>query len=126
MVGFSMLSIYRVKRGFNYLPPFPLTTFIWIEKNLTPIIVLDELMAPSSQFWFLEDMHLFLYDQPGHLSLLCRSFPSPHMTSGHDLMHPPYEILGFHLSGVFTPLDFKYIDVRFREMTHLDQWSDFH
>jgi hypothetical protein len=53
------------------------------------------------------------------------SYPLLHMNLGHDLTHPPYEDSGFHLSGVVTPIDFKYPDVRSREMTHLDRWLDF-
>jgi hypothetical protein len=47
-----------------------------------------------------------------------------HMTLVHDLVLIMYEILGFRISGVFTPLDFQCSDARNRETTHLDQRSD--
>jgi hypothetical protein len=41
------------------------------------------------------------------------------MTSGHDPTLIPYEISGFHISGVFTPLDSQYPDARTHEMASL-------
>jgi hypothetical protein len=83
-----------------------------------------ELMTPSSQFWCLEVTQIFSVTNSGALIFVQLLF-IPHVTSGHDLMLIPYEILGFLILGVFTPLDFKYSDAQNRETTHLDQRSDF-
>jgi len=123
MAIFSMLPIYEVRQGFNYLPPFPLTTFVRIDKNLTPIIVPDEIMTPLSQLWHLKVMQFFLCDQIKHFSLFHSSFSSFHVTSSHDL-RLPCEILRFHISRVFTPFNLKNLDDRSCEMAYLYRRSE--
>jgi hypothetical protein len=69
-----------------------------------------ELIIPLSQFWHLEAMQILLFDQIRRIDPLHSFFSSLHTTVGLDLSLIPYEISGFHISGVFTPLDFKYLD----------------
>jgi hypothetical protein len=54
---------------------------------------------------------------------LWNSFPSLHMTPGHDLCLP-CEILVFRILGFFTPFNLKNLDARFCKMAYPNQWSD--
>ena len=117
---FHAFHLWGVTR-FQHPPPFPLTTFIGIG------------MEPNTHEWFRRCSQV-LQDKPS-ASKPCKysnetnisdffpcnnHYPSLLVTSGHDLTHIPYEILGSCISGVFTPLDFKYCDARYRKTTHLD------
>jgi hypothetical protein len=112
---------------FQQPPPFPLTTCIGIRMNPDT----HECSRRHSRLLQVKpnaSKPCRYFDETKTSTFIpcCSSYPSIHVTSGQDLKHSPYEILVFHLSGVFTPLDFKYFDVRSHEMAHLDRRLDFH
>jgi len=67
-------------------------------------------------------MLLLLCDQIKCFDPLCNSLSF--VPCNHRSWPRTYEMSGFHISGVFTPLDFKYLDDRYCEISHLDQWLD--
>jgi hypothetical protein len=110
---------------FQQPPPFRLTTFIGIEmepnthecSRRSSRLLQDKLGASKTRRSSNET-------KASTFSPWRSSYPSLLANSGHDLMHIPHEIFGSRISGVFTPLDFKYFDARSRETNHLDRRLD--
>jgi hypothetical protein len=98
---------------FQKHPPFSLTTFIGIgTKSDTHEVSRRRSRLFQDKTDASKPCRSSVATKMGAFDPWRSSYPSLHATSGHDLMHIPYEILGYRILGFFTPLDFKYPNVR--------------